>query len=147
MLWLHSFFRPSIDRDTVKLRMFDNGAALRISAALLAMVGSGGVALADNESQVAMMFRAPLMPVQATTAISPPALRFQRDGLLHAAWIEKIGVQGDVNAVRVSSDQSAIIPVRVNPSGGGSEAGWTEHAFPYNRIMVQQGQLPPVAIP
>ena len=69
----------------------DIGVVLRGAAVLLILVGANGVACADNESQTVTMHGAPLTLVQSTAVISPPSLRFHRDGRLRAAWIEKSG--------------------------------------------------------
>jgi hypothetical protein len=68
------------------------------------------------------MLGVPLTLVQSTAALSPPTLRFQRDGLLHAAWIEKNGVQGEVKTAAIPADHPAIAQVSVNPPGAGPEA-------------------------
>ncbi len=122
MLWVHSFFRSSKYKGTVRFPMCDFGAVLRVTAAVLTMVGSGGAALADNETQVAAMLGAPIKIVQTTAAISPPTLRFRGDGRLYASWIEKSGMQSDVKAAHVPTDQSATSPIQVNPSGAGPAA-------------------------
>ena len=61
------------------------GVAVCGAATLLALVGFSSGASAHNESQAVTMLGAPLTLVQSTTALSPPTLRFHRDGRLHAA--------------------------------------------------------------
>ena len=98
------------------------GVAVCGAATLLALVGFSSGASAHNESQAVTMLGAPLTLVQSTTALSPPTLRFHRDGRLHAAWIEKNGVQGEVKTAAISADHSAVAQVSVNPPGAGPEA-------------------------
>jgi hypothetical protein len=98
------------------------GMAMCGAAALLALVGFSSGASAHNESEAVTMLGAPLTLVQSTAALSPPTLRFHRDGLLHAAWIEKNGVQGEVKTAAVPADHSAITQVSVHPPGAGPEA-------------------------
>jgi hypothetical protein len=86
------------------------------------MSGSGAVASAENGRQVAAVLEAPLTLLQTTTTISPPALRFTREGQVHAAWIEKRSGQGAVTTVQVPMDRPAATPVLVSPVGGGPEA-------------------------
>ena len=97
----------------------DIGVALRGAAAVLSLVGFSGVAFADTESPAITMLGAPLTLVQSTTALSPPTLRFHRDGRLHATWIEKNAVQGEVKTAALSADHSAVAQVSVNPPGAG----------------------------
>ncbi len=104
------------------LRVCDVVVALRGAAALLPLVVFGGVACAESELQAVTILGAPLNLVQATTVISPPALRFHQDGRLYAAWIEKSGMQGEVKTALVPDDRSAAAQVQVNPSGVGPEA-------------------------
>ena len=98
------------------------GVAVCGAATLLALVGFSSGASARNESQSVTMLGVPLTLVQSTAALSPPTLRFQRDGLLHAAWIEKNGVQGEVKTAAIPADHPAIAQVSVNPPGAGPEA-------------------------
>ncbi|MBI4000685.1 MAG: exo-alpha-sialidase [Nitrospira defluvii] len=100
----------------------DFRTALRVVVALLAMSGSAHLACADNERQAAVILEAPLKLVQATTALSPPTLRFNHEGLLHAAWVEKSGLQGEVKTAQVPAGQSAATMVQVNQTGSGPEA-------------------------
>lgn len=98
------------------------GVALCGAATLLACFSVTGVACAGSDSQPVMMLDAPMTLAQSTTALSPPALQFHRDGLLQVAWIEQAGARGDVKTARVSAAQPAATPVRVNPPDGGPEA-------------------------
>lgn len=98
------------------------GVALRGAATLLTLVGFSSGASAHNESQAVTLLGTPLTLVQSTTTLSPPTLRFQRDGRLHAAWIEKNGVQGEVKTAVIPADRSAVAQVSVNPPGAGPEA-------------------------
>lgn len=103
-------------------RVPDFSVVLRAAVVLFLMSGSGAVASAENGRQAAVVLEAPLTLLQATTTVSPPTLRFSREGQLHAAWIEKSGGQGEVTTVQVPAGQSAATPVRVSPAGGGPEA-------------------------
>ncbi|HQY56391.1 MAG: hypothetical protein WBB60_03045 [Nitrospira sp.] len=69
----------------------DIGVAVCGAAALLALVGFSSGASAQNDSESVTMHGAPLTLVQSAAAFSPPTLRFQREGGLHAAWIETSG--------------------------------------------------------
>lgn len=96
--------------------------ALRVVVALLAMSGSANFACAENDRQAAVILEAPLKLVQATTALSPPTLRFDHEGLLHAAWVEKSGLQGEVKTAQIPVGNPAISMVQVNQAGSGPEA-------------------------
>ncbi len=100
----------------------DFRTALRVVVVLLAMSGSASLACADNDRQAAVILEAPLTLVQAMTALSPPTLRFNREGLLHAAWVEKSGLQGEIKTAQVPAGQSAATMVQVNQAGSGPEA-------------------------
>ncbi len=70
----------------------------------------------------------PLLEAKSTVRegpgpVSPPAIRFDRTGLLHVAWFEKHATTGEVDLLRVGPDgQPLLPPVRVNPDGAGPEA-------------------------
>src|SRR5574338_772392 len=103
-------------------RVPDFSVVLRAAVVLFLMSDSGAVTSAENGRQAAVVLEAPLTLLQATTTISPPTLRFSREGQLHVAWIEKSGGQGEVTTAQVPAGQSAATPVRVSPAGGGPEA-------------------------
>ncbi|MDP9131766.1 MAG: hypothetical protein M3M98_01365 [Nitrospirota bacterium] len=94
----------------------------RVALALLTIVGSVDFACADDDRRAAVMLEAPLKLVQATTTLSAPALRFNREGLLHAAWAEKNGIHADIKTVVIPLGQPPISASRVNAEGAGPEA-------------------------
>ena len=103
----------------------DFRSILRVVVALLAMNGPATVASAENDLQAAIRLEAPFKLAQATTALSPPTLRFDREGLLHAAWVEKSGLQGEVKTAQIpeaSGGNLALSMVQVNQVGSGPEA-------------------------
>ena len=59
------------------------------AATLLTLVGLSSRVSNQNELPAVTLFGAPLTLVQSTTTLSPPTLRFHRDGRLHAGRIEK----------------------------------------------------------
>ncbi|MES4787180.1 MAG: hypothetical protein C4294_16715 [Nitrospiraceae bacterium] len=77
-----------------------------------------------------------------------------RDGHVAAVWEEVTGVRKRI-VMRVSEDRGDTFgPVLTLSSGSKAEhptvvihdsgkvaIGWTEHAFPYNKIIVRQGLL------
>ena len=82
------------------------------------------------------------------------------DGRVVAVWEEVTGVRKRV-VMRVSDDRGQTFS-QMQTLSSGSKAehptvaihdsgtvalGWTEHAFPHNRIIVQQGQLSRVVTP
>lgn len=82
------------------------------------------------------------------------------DGRVVAVWEEVTGVRKRV-VMRVSDDRGQTFgsmqtlsrgskaehPTVAIHDSGKVALGWTEHAFPHNRIIVQQGQLPRVETP
>lgn len=100
----------------------DFHTALRVAAALCVMTGVALPASADNDRQPAISLQAPIKLAQSTAALSPPVLRFTRDGLLHAAWVEQSGPQGEVKTAQVPAGKPAITTVQVNQSGRGPGA-------------------------
>lgn len=98
------------------------GVAVCSAATLLTLVGFGSGASAYDGSQAVTMLGEPLTLVQSTTVLSPPALQFHRDGLLHVAWIEKNGGQGEVKTTAIPADHSTVARVSVSPPGVGPEA-------------------------
>src|SRR5574340_838732 len=76
------------------------------------------------------------------------------DGQVMAVWEEVTGVRKRV-VMRVSTDRGQTFGPMQTLSGGAKAEhptvaihdngrvaiGWTEHAFPHNKIIVQQGQL------
>lgn len=100
----------------------DFRTVLRVIVALLVMSGSADFICAENHRQAAVILEAPLQLVQATTALSPPSLRFDHEGLLHAAWVEKSGLQGEVKTAQIPVGAPAILMVQVNQAGRGPEA-------------------------
>lgn len=100
----------------------DFRTAVRVVVALLATSGSAQLACADDDRQAAISLEAPIRLVQATTALSPPTLRFTHDGLLHVAWVEKSGLQGEVKIAHVPAGKPSLSVVQVNRDGRGPEA-------------------------
>jgi len=106
-------------------------------------------------------FSAPVALHNATTSL-PDNLHMavHPDGRVVAVWEEVTGVRKRV-VMRVSDDRGQTFsPMQTLSSGSKAEhptvaihdsgtvaLGWTEHAFPYNRIIVQQGQLSRVVTP
>ena len=107
------------------------------AAALLMLVGFSGSALAGTDADGIILNGSPLTLAQSTTALSPPALQFQRDGRLHAAWIEKSGSQGEVKTAAIPADRSPVAQIAVNAPGGGPEA---LHQSPGFAIALDGGQ-------
>ena len=101
-------------------------------------------------------FSAPVALHSATTSL-PDNLHMavHPAGRVVAVWEEVTGVRKRV-VMRVSGDRGQTFgPMQTLSSGAKAEhptvaihdsgkvaLGWTEHAFPHNRIIVQQGQLP-----
>lgn len=59
----------------------------------------------------------PILPVfVGPVPISPPAVRFDEQGSVHLAWLEKAGAAGTVKTVRIDGEsKTAVTPVQVNP--------------------------------
>jgi hypothetical protein len=100
----------------------DFRTAWGVVVALLVTSGLAQPAGAGNNRPAALSLDAPLKLVQATTALSPPALQFTRDGLLHAAWVEKSGPQGEVRTAEIALGTAATTGVQMNRAGSGPEA-------------------------
>jgi hypothetical protein len=106
-------------------------------------------------------FSAPVALHTATTSL-PDNLHMavHPDGRVVAVWEEVTGVRKRV-VMRVSDDRGQTFgPMQTLSRGSKAEhptvaihdsgtvaLGWTEHAFPHNRIIVQQGQLSRVVTP
>ena len=96
------------------------------------------------------------VPLHAAATSLPDNLQMAAhpDGQVVAVWEEVTGVRKRV-VMRMSIDRGHTFgPVLTLSSGSKAEhptvaihrsgkvaMGWTEHAFPHNKIMVQQGQL------
>jgi hypothetical protein len=94
-----------------------------IAAATLLTIAAFDTALFGGEDpRIALALEAPLKLVETTTTLSPPTLRFSREGQLHAAWVEKSGVQGEVKTAQVPGGQPSATPVQVKSAGIGPEA-------------------------
>lgn len=79
---------------------------------LLAVVLSP--AEAEQEAEAGLTLGLILPVFVGPVPISPPAVRFDERASAHLAWFEK---------------------------AGSGEVSWTEHAFPMNRILLQQGTV------
>lgn len=100
------------------------------------------------------------VPLHSSVTSLPDNLQMavHPDGLVVAVWEEVTGVRKRV-VMRVSTDRGATFGPMQTLSGGAKAEhptvaihdsgrlaiGWTEHAFPHNKIIVQQGRLQPVA--
>ncbi|MER3422823.1 MAG: hypothetical protein C4293_05920 [Nitrospiraceae bacterium] len=93
-----------------------------LSLVLLVMSASAGFTRADSDPEAAITLEAPIKLVQATTVLSPPSLGFTREGLLHAAWVEKSGPQGEIKTAQMPLSELATVMVQVNQAGNGPEA-------------------------
>ncbi len=105
----------------------DFRTAVTVVVGLLALGGSASLASADGEHQAAIILEKPFALVQSTAALSPPSLRFTRAGLLHAAWVEKGGLQGEVKTAEVVNGKPVASPVQASQAGRGPE---TVHQSP-----------------
>ncbi len=106
-------------------------------------------------------FSAPVALHNATTSL-PDNLHMavHPDGRVVAVWEEVTGVRKRV-VMRISTDRGQTFgPMQTLSRGSKAEhptvaihdsgtvaLGWTEHAFPHNRMIVQQGPLSHVATP
>ena len=104
------------------LQVVGSSAVMRAAAILLTIAWSGTAVSGGDDPRIALALEAPLKLVQTATTISPPTLRFNREGRLHAAWVAKNGAQGEVKTAQVPADQPTASVVQVNSAGGGPEA-------------------------
>lgn len=69
---------------------------------------------AEREAEAGLRLGSILPVFVGPVTILPPVVRFGERGSMHLAWFQKVGSVG---------------------------VSWTEHAFPMNRILLQQGTL------
>jgi hypothetical protein len=82
-----------------------------------------GTALAEPPGPSSMALAPKLTIVEGPYQISPPALQFDRNGILHMAWFEKVGEQRALRGVRVADGGKTISPiVSINPAGAEPDA-------------------------
>ncbi len=77
---------------------------------------------AGDEAPSALVLTPPTKIVKTTTTVSPPALRYDAAGVLHATWVEKKGQTGEVKTAVIASGESTAGSAQSRSVGGGPEA-------------------------
>jgi hypothetical protein len=104
--------------------------ALRVAVPLCVMTGVALRAGAGNDREAAVSPEAPLKPARSTTALFSPAIGFAREGRLHARGVEQ--TFGPVLTISGGpEDERQMVTIH---DRGKVAIGWTEHAFPHNKI-------------